>query len=158
MTILQQPDALSLSKNLKEFRISSSDKISFILRHGDVEILSQRYVPSSDGDITINLRDIIHARLSYKLLEAGQVYEQSSLVSDFTAVINDTTLTFRVIRSGIDRPADSAANFLTQNLLTWQPSIKPVTYYSPAFLTYYATIPSVAKLRAYFTDTSGTVI
>ena len=158
MTILQQPDALSLSKNLKEFRISSSDKISFILRHGDVEILSQRYVPSSDGDITINLRDIIHARLSYKLLESGQVYEQSSLVSDFTAVINDTTLTFRVIRSGIDRPADSAANFLTQNFLTWQPSIKPVTYYSPEFLTYYATIPCVAKLRAYFTDTSGSVI
>lgn len=158
MTILQQPDALSLSKNLKEFRISSSDKISFILRHGDVEILSQRYVPSSDGDITINLRDIIHARLSYKLLESGQVYEQSSLVSDFTAVINDTTLTFRVIRSGIDRLADSAANFLTQNFLTWQPSIKPVTYYSPEFLTYYAAISSVAKLRAYFTDTSGTVI
>ncbi len=158
MTILQQPDALSLSKNLKEFRIFSQDKISFILRHGDVEILSQRYVPSSDGDITINLRDIIHARLSYKLLESGQVYEQSSLVSDFTAVINDTTLTFRVIRSGIDRPADSAANFLTQNFLTWQPSIKPVTYYSPEFLTYYATISSVAKLRAYFTDTSGSVI
>ena len=141
MTILQQPDALSLSKNLKEFRISSSDKISFILRHGDVEILSQRYVPSSDGDITINLRDIIHARLSYQLLESVQVYEQSSLASDFTAVINDTTLTFRVIRSGIDRLADSAANFLTQNFLTWQPSIKPVTYYSPEFLTYYATIP-----------------
>ena len=158
MTILQQPDALSLSKNLKEFRISSSDKISFILRHGDVEILSQRYVPSSDGDITINLRDIIHARLSYKLLESVQVYEQSSLASDFTAVINDTTLTFRVIRSGIDRLADSAANFLTQNFLTWQPSIKPVTYYSPEFLTYYATIPCVAKLRAYFTDTSGSVI
>ena len=158
MTILQQPDALSLSKNLKEFLISSSDKISFILRHGDVEILSQRYVPSSDGDITINLRDIIHARLSYQLLESVQVYEQSSLASDFTAVINDTTLTFRVIRSGIDRLADSAANFLTQNFLTWQPSIKPVTYYSPEFLTYYATIPCVAKLRAYFTDTSGSVI
>lgn len=158
MTILQQPDALSLSKNLKEFRISSSDKISFILRHGDVEILSQRYVPSSDGDITINLRDIIHARLSYQLLESVQVYEQSSLASDFTVVINDTTLTFRVIRSGIDRLADSAANFLTQNFLTWQPSIKPVTYYSPEFLTYYATIPCVAKLRAYFTDTSGSVI
>ena len=158
MTILQQPDALSLSKNLKEFRISSSDKISFILRHGDVEILSQRYAPSSDGDITINLRDIIHARLSYQLLESGQVYEQSSLVSDFTAVINDTTLIFRVIRSGIDRLADSAANFLTQNFLTWQPSIKPVTYYSPEFLTYYATIPCMAKLRAYFTDTSGSVI
>lgn len=123
-----------------------------------MEILSQRYDPSADGHITINLRDIVHARLSYQLIESGQVYEQFSLASDFTAVINDTTLTFRVIRSGIDRLADSAANFLTQNFLTWQPSIKPVTYYSPEFLTYYATIPCVAKLRAYFTDTSGSVI
>lgn len=158
MTILQQPDALSLSQNLKEFHISSDVQVSFILKQGGVEILSQRYDPSADGHITINLRDIVHARLSYQLIESGQVYEQSSLASDFTAMINDTTLTFRVIRSGIDRLVDSAANFLTQNFLTWQPSIKPVTYYSPEFLTYYATIPCVAKLRAYFTDTSGSVI
>lgn len=158
MTILQQPDALSLSQNLKEFHISSDVQVSFILKQGGVEILSQRYDPSADGHITINLRDIVHARLSYQLIESGQVYEQYSLASDFTAMINDTTLTFRVIRSGIDRLADSAANFLTQNFLTWQPSIKPVTYYSPEFLTYYATIPCVAKLRAYFTDTSGSVI
>ena len=158
MTILQQPDALSLSQNLKEFHISSDVQVSFILKQGGVEILSQRYDPSADGHITINLRDIVHARLSYQLIESGQVYEQFSLASDFTAVINDTTLTFRVIRSGIDRLADSAANFLTQNFLTWQPSIKPVTYYSPEFLTYYATIPCVAKLRAYFTDTSGSVV
>ena len=158
MTILQQPDALSLSQNLKEFHISSDVQVSFILKQGGVEILSQRYDPSADGHITINLRDIVHARLSYQLIESGQVYEQSSLASDFTAMINDTTLSFRVIRSGIDRLADSAANFLTQNFLTWQPSIKPVTYYSPEFLTYYATIPCVAKLRAYFTDTSGSVI
>lgn len=158
MTILQQPDALSLSQNLKEFHISSDVQVPFILKQGGVEILSQRYDPSADGHITINLRDIVHARLSYQLIESGQVYEQSSLASDFTAVINDTTLTFRVIRSGIDCLADSAANFLTQNFLTWQPSIKPVTYYSPEFLTYYATIPCVAKLRAYFTDTSGSVI
>lgn len=159
MTILQQPDALSLSQNLKEFHISSDVQVSFILKQGDVEILSQRYDPSTDGHITINLRDIVHARLSYQLIESGQVYEQSSLVSDFTAVIDDTSaLTFRVIRSGIDRLADSAANFLTQNFLTWQPSIKPVTYYSPEFLTYYAVVSCVAKLRAYFTDTSGSVI
>ena len=158
MTILQQPDALSLSQNLKEFHISSDVQVSFILKQGGVEILSQRYDPSADGHITINLRDIVHARLSYQLIESGQVYEQSSLASDFTAMINDTTLTFRVIRSGIDRLADSAANFLTQNFLTWQPSIKPVTYYSPEFLTYYATILCVAKLRAYFTDASGSVI
>lgn len=158
MTILQQPDALSLSQNLKEFRISSSDQVSFVLKQGDVEILSQRYDPSSNNDITINLRDIIHARLSYRLFESGQVYQQTSLVSDFTAVIDGTSvLTFRVIRAGVDRLSDSAANFLTQNFLTWQPNIKPVTYYSPEFLTYYSVVSSTVKLRAFFTDASGSV-
>lgn len=158
MTILQQPDALSLSQNLKEFRISSSDQVSFVLKQGDVEILSQRYDPSSNNDITINLRDIIHARLSYRLFESGQVYQQTSLVSDFTAVIDGTSvLTFRVIRAGVDRLSDSAANFLTQNFLTWQPNIKPVTYYSPEFLTYYSVVSSTVKLRAFFTDVSGSV-
>ena len=73
MTILQQPDALSLSQNLKEFHISSDVQVSFILKQGGVEILSQRYDPSADGHITINLRDIVHARLSYQLIESGQV-------------------------------------------------------------------------------------
>lgn len=158
MTILQQPDALSLSQNLKEFRISSSDQVSFVLKQDDVEILSQRYDPSSNNDITINLRDIIHARLSYRLFESGQIYQQTSLVSDFTAEIDGTSvLTFRVIRAGVDRLSDSAANFLTQNFLTWQPNIKPVTYYSPEFLTYYSVVSSTVKLRAFFTDVSGSV-
>lgn len=158
MTILQQPDALSLSQNLKDFRISSDTEVSFVLKQGDSEILSQRYDPSSDGHIIINLRDVVHSRLSYLLIESGQVYEQPSLVSDFTAVIDGLSIvTFRVIRSGIDRFADSATNFLTQNFLTWQPSVKPVTYYSPEFLTYYAVVTSTAKLRAYFTDSAGSI-
>lgn len=158
MTILQQPDALSLSQNLKDFRISSDTEVSFVLKQGNSEILSQRYDPSSDGHIIINLRDVVHSRLSYQLIESGQVYEQPSLVSDFTAIIDGLSIvTFRVIRSGIDRFADSATNFLKQNFLTWQPSIKPVTYYSPEFLTYYAVVSSTAKLRAYFTDSAGSI-
>lgn len=158
MTILQQPDALSLSQNLKDFHISSDVEVSFVLKQGDSEILSQRYDPSSDGYITISLRDVVHARLSYQLIESGQTYQQLSLVSDFTAVVDGiATLTFRVLRAGVDRLADSATNFLTQNFLTWQPSIKPVTYYSPEFLTYYAVVSCTAKLRAYFTDSAGSV-
>lgn len=157
MNIIQQPDALSLSLNLKEFLITSDVQVSFVLRQGEVEILSQRYDPSANGSISINIRDIIHERLSYTLKDTGTVYQQFSLVDSFTAVIDTTEVTFRVIRSGIDRLADSASNFLTQNFLTWQPSTKPVTYYSPEFLTYYAVVFGTAKLRAYFTDDSGSV-
>ena len=158
MNIIQQPDPLSLSLNLKEFLITSDIPVSFILRQGGVEILSQRYDPPASGSISINVRDIIHDRLSYTLKDVGEVYQQFSLVDNFTAIIDTTEVTFRVIRSGVDRLADTASNFLTQNFLTWQPSTKPVTYYSPEFLTYYAVVSCKAKMRAYFTDDSGSVI
>ncbi|MEG1006522.1 MAG: pyocin knob domain-containing protein [Bacteroides sp.] len=155
MVILQQPDILSLSGNIKEFRISSTDPVSFTLSQGGVEVLAQSYTPGKDGIITINLRDIIHSRLSFNLQESAVVYEQPTLASDFVADISGTRVTFRAIRAGVDRLADTATNFLTQNFLTWQPSLKAVTYYSPEFLTYYAVVPCAAKLRAYYTDTSG---
>ena len=58
MTILQQPDALSLSGNIKDFRISTPGKISFVLLQGATEILSQSYDPGQDGLVTISLKDI----------------------------------------------------------------------------------------------------
>lgn len=172
MTILQQPDALSLSGNIKDFRISTPGKISFVLLQGATEILSQNYDPGQDGLVTISLKDIIHSCLSFQLQESSQVYLQPTLADTFTARFSDeyvvnpdisgdpvyTDITFRAVRAGIDRFADTATNFLTQNFLTWQPTVKPVTYYSPEFLTYYAVVPCIVKLRAYFTDDSGSVI
>lgn len=172
MTILQQPDALSLSGNIKDFRISTPGKISFVLLQGATEILSQSYDPGQDGLVTISLKDIIHSYLSFQLQELSQVYLQPTLADTFTARFSDeyvvnpdvsgdpvyTDITFRAVRAGIDRFADTATNFLTQNFLTWQPTVKPVTYYSPEFLTYYAVVPCIVKLRAYFTDDSGSVI
>lgn len=172
MTILQQPDALSLSGNIKDFRISTPGKISFVLLQGATEILSQSYDPGQDGLVTISLKDIIHSCLSFQLQESSQVYLQPTLADTFTARFSDeyvvnpdvsgdpvyTDITFRAVRAGIDRFADTATNFLSQNFLTWQPTVKPVTYYSPEFLTYYAVVPCIVKLRAYFTDDSGSVI
>ena len=158
MTIIQQPDALSLSRNLKSFQIASDTQFSFILSKDGEELLSQVYDPGDGGVAEIDLRDIVHARLSYDFRDSSQVYQQEDLVGDFTAKIDDTTVNFRVVRGGVDRLADSAANFLTQNFLTWQPTVKPITYYSPEFLTYYAVVSGKVQLKAYFTDSDGTVI
>ena len=157
MNIIQQPDILSLSMNLKKFLIGSSQEVTFTLKVSGKELVSQVYAPSTDGQIEIDVHEIIHSYLSYDLKDSGQVYQQFNLVSDFTAVIGTTEVTFRVIRGGVDRLADSATNFLTQNFLTWQPNIKPVTYYSPEFLTYYAVVSGRIKLRAYFTNKSGNI-
>ena len=157
-SIVQQPDTLSLSQNLKKFVIHSDAQVSFVLRHKEEEILSQLYDPSSDGRIEVDLRDIVHARLSYMLKEETLPYEQTALVGDFTAVIDETEVTFRVVRGGVDRLADTATNFLMQNWLTWQPTVKPVTYYSPEYLTYYAPVACSVKLKATFADQTDTTL
>lgn len=157
MNIIQQPDMLSLSMNLKNFIIGSSRQTTFTLKAGDKELVSQVYAPDENGVMEIDIHEIVHSFLSYSLKDIGEVYQQTNLVADFTAVIDSTEITFRVIRSGVDRLTDSATNFLTQNFLTWQPNVKPVTYYSPEFLTYYAVVAGTVRLRAYFTDESGAV-
>ena len=154
MNIIQQPDAISLSVNLKKFILGSTEQVSFSLRSGGKTLVAQVYAPNDNDLIEIDAHEIIHSYLSFELRDSGNVYEQSNIVADFTALINATEVSFRVLRGGVDRLADSATNFLMQNFLTWQPNIKPVTYYSPEFLTYYAVVAGKVKLRAYFTDGS----
>lgn len=156
MTILQQPDALSLSMNLKKFIISSDAQISFVLKKGTEEVLSQRYDPDSQGRIEIDMRDVVHAQLSFDFRgSAVRTYEQTNLHAEFTAEIDGQAVNFHAVRGGVDNLADTATNFLTQNWLTWQPTVKPVTYYTTEFLTYYAPVAGVVKLRGYFVGDDG---
>ena len=158
MTILQQPDTLSLSMNLKKFIISSTSQVSFVLKKGTEEVLSQRYDPDSSGRIEIDVRDVVHAQLAFDFHgSAVRVYEQTKLHAEFTADIDGQTVNFHAVRGGVDNLADTATNFLTQNWLTWQPTVKPVTYYTPEFLTYYAPVAGVVKLRGYFVGDDGQV-
>ena len=158
MTILQQPDPLSLSGNIKEFRIGTTTTISFRLLQGGEEIVARSYEPGADGIVIINIRDIIHDRLSFLFSNTSIVYEQTKIVSAFIAQISGTEVEFTAVRCGVDMLAETPSNFLIRNFLTWQPNVKPVTYYSPEFLTYYAVRECQVKLHAYFTDESAAVI
>lgn len=158
MTILQQPDPLSLSGNIKEFRIGTTTTISFRLLQGGEEIVARSYEPGADGIVIINIRDIIHDRLSFLFSNTSIIYEQTKIVSAFIAQISGTEVEFTAVRCGVDMLAETPSNFLIRNFLTWQPNVKPVTYYSPEFLTYYAVRECQVKLHAYFTDESAAVI
>lgn len=157
MTINQQPDALSLSLNIKDFKIASTASVPFVLKKGSTELVAQNYEPGQDGFVTISVRDMVHAQLSLAIPPSASPYEQPNIAANFTAVIDGTEVTFRVLRGGVDKLADTAANFLTANFLTWQPQSKAVTYSSPEYLSYYAVVASVAKLKAYFTNAAGEV-
>lgn len=154
MTILQQPDSLSLSLNLKRFIINSDARVSFILKKGNLEVLVQQYDPDANGRIEIDMRDVVHAQLGYDLRQETQPYEQTNLAATFTANIDGIDVSFVAVRAGVDRLADTPTNFLTQNWLTWQPTVKPVTYYSPECLTYYSVTVCTVKLQATMADKS----
>lgn len=157
MNILNQPAALSLSGNIEKFRIQSAESFSFVLSKGNTRLLSSVYTPGTDGYVTIDIRDIVESQLSFLMQDITTPYEQPDLAADFTAVIGDKNITFRVLRCGVDRFSGSAETFLKANFLTWQPQVKKVTYYSPEYLTYYAVISSYVKVKAYFIDDEGKV-
>ena len=120
MSIQQQPDVLSLSMNLKPIIVqSTAETVTFTLKKNGEVLLSQSYQTDKNGQVQIDLRQMVHESLQTIVSDVGIVYTQADLVADFSALIDMDTVNFRVVRGGVDRLADSATNFLTQNFLTW---------------------------------------
>ena len=157
MDILLKPDSLSLAGAMAHFIIAANNEVSFVLKFADTEttIVQHVYSPNKAGRIEIDLESIVVPLLSFHLQDVSEPYKQPAIVRKFTAVIAEAntadskTWSFSVLRAGIDHFADSAVNWLKANFLTWQPTLKPVTYFTPEFLTYYALIDAVVHCRAY---------
>lgn len=151
--IIQKPDNLSLSGNLKDFKLASASTIKFKLMLGNTLLIEQSYEPGPNKEVVVDVRSIIEGQLSFEI-KNDRVYQQNGLVKTFTAEIDGVTSSFRVIRAGVANLADTPANWLSVNFLTWQPRFKKVTYYSPEWLTYYATQDCNIHLSATFEDGS----
>ena len=162
MDILLKPDELCLSGSMNHFVISTRNEITFVL--GDAgtgtAIVRHTYTPNKSNRIEVDLENIVSPLLSFELKDTSDAYRQSSVVRRFKVDIAEVgasgtfSWTFSVLRAGVDHFADSAVNFLKANFLTWQPTVKPVTYYTPEFLTYYAVVDSVVRCKAYV-DVNG---
>lgn len=158
--VLLYPDALSMVGSMNAFEIYCSSKtdVVFALRYqgSSTNIAQHTYTPNDKNRITVSVKDIILPLLSFEVKDSSEPYVQPNIMKSFVATVYEVgsegskkEFTFSVIRAGVDRLADSAANFLKTNFLTWQPQTKGVTYYSPEFLTYYAAEASEVKCKAY---------
>ena len=165
MDILLKPDSLSLTGSMNHFIISSTQEVTFVLKYADTnEIIVQHiYTPNKAKRIEIDLENIVTPLLSFQLQESTTIYHQPNIAREFLVnLIEDKTAAqeswkFTVLRAGIDNFADTASNWLKRNFLTWQPTVKPVTYYTPEFLSYYAIEDCVAKCRAYVEENGSYV-
>ena len=164
MTIQQQPASLSLLGNMQQLVIGSIADVTMTLclQGSEENLVEHTYSPDDGGTIRVDLKDIVEAYLSFGLRNQPSAYSQPHIIRDFTCVLvsgqQTETVDFKVIRAGVDVLSDTAENFLRQNFLTWQPTVKPVTYYTPEFLTYYAQESCTVKGRAYDSSGNGTAI
>lgn len=140
-----------MSGNLKPFVLQSSTAVAFTLEVGGSQVLNETYYPGNGNLIEIDLREVVESCLSFTF-PSSDVFNQTLLVRSFTAKFDGQTVSFNAIRAGKARLNQSASEFLKENFLTWQPQVKPVTYYSPEWLTYYAVETCRIKLKAYFED------
>ena len=157
MDIIIKPDNISLVGSMKRIVLSSEQEVIFILSYADnnAPIVQHTYTPDSHNRIEINLEDVIAPLLYFELQDVESAYLQNHIARDFKATIRyegekTKAFTFTAIRAGVDRLADSAENFLKGNFLTWQPTVKPVTYNTPEFLTYYALTEGFVKCVGYY--------
>ena len=165
MDIILKPDSLSLTGSMNHFIISSTQEVTFILKYADSNeiIVQHTYTPNKAKRIEIDLENIITPLLSFQLQESTTIYRQPNIAREFLVnLIEDKTAAkeswqFTVLRAGIDNFADTASDWLKRNFLTWQPTVKPVTYYTPEFLSYYAVEDCVAKCRAYIEENGSYV-
>lgn len=156
MDIIIKPDNISLVGSMKRIVISTQKEITFVLSYAenDAPIVQHTYTPDAHGRIEISLEDIIAPLLYFEFQDIESAFLQNHIARTFKATIKyEETKTkmfsFTVIRAGVDRLADSAENFLKGNFLTWQPTVKPVTYNTPEFLTYYALTEGLVKCVGY---------
>ncbi|MDR1980360.1 MAG: hypothetical protein LBQ39_01910 [Tannerellaceae bacterium] len=159
---IKRPESLNLSGNMNPFVLQNSAAVVFVLKLASPkpgepsEILNETYYPGKGNLITIDVREVIEAWLTTKFPTGNM--EQADLARTFIAEYDGQSYSFRVIRAGVNFFADTPANFLRTNFLTWQPQVKDVTYYSPEYLTFYATAACVLKLKAYFNDGTQTTL
>lgn len=152
------------SMNVFEIYNDSKTDVVFALRYHGAEqnIVQHTYTPNDEHRITVDVKDIILPLLAFELKDDSTPYIQENIMKAFSVEIyevgdagNKKEFSFSVIRSGVDKLADSAENFLKNNFLTWQPQVKAVTYYSPEFLTYYAAGACAVKCKAYLWNGTG---
>ena len=154
---VQKPDNLSMSGNMKELVLQSTDPVLVKLSVGGQTILEEAYYPGNGNLIHVDFREVAESYLSFTL-PSSDVFIQPRLAAEFSVTYDSETYTFSCIKSGKLNLNESASQFLAGNFLTWQPTQKAVTYYSPEWLTYYATDDCSVRLRAYWEDGTNTAI
>ena len=148
--IVKQPDSISMSGNLSPLVVQTAEALPVFLTVGGEILLSETYYPGDGNLVEVDFRDVVESCLAFSFPDQD-IFTQPTLARTFTVLFGAAqTVTFTAVRSGKAHLNESASSFLKGNFLTWQPTTKYVTYYSPEWLTYFAVESCSIVLKAYF--------
>lgn len=150
VVIVKQPDSISMSGNLSPLVVQTAEALPVFLSVGGEILLSETYYPGDGNLVEVDFRDVVESCLAFSFPDQD-IFTQPTLARTFTVLFGAAqTVTFTAVRSGKAHLNESASSFLKGNFLTWQPTTKYVTYYSPEWLTYFAVESCSIVLKAYF--------
>lgn len=148
--IVKQPDSISMSGNLSPLIVQTEEKFPVVLMAGSEILFSEIYYPGDGNLVEVDFRDVVESSLAFSFPDED-IFEQPTLARTFSVLFGALqACTFTAVRSGKAHLNESASSFLKGNFLTWQPTTKYVTYYSPEWLTYFAVESCSIVLKAYF--------
>ena len=152
--ILQQPDSISLSGNIKDLILSSSDEQEIVIQLNGNTVYAGKYIPDSDNKITIKLDDIISSLLTVAKPITSQIEEKD--IDNIVVVAGEDSSEFFCVKGGVAGSV-VADTFLRANFLTWQPQTFKTYINAPLFIRYVSLGSYVLKTKAYFADGTNAI-
>src|SRR5690606_26651543 len=149
MTITQQPDAINFSGNLADILLSEvSGSVPFKMYQDGLQVINELYYPDTNGRVRIRLQELVHNLLYAEIPDYNEtVFEQKHCKSDFSVEIDTEQFEFTVVKGFLQRLPFDVEHFLRFNWLTTQPTVKPVKFHDPEWLTCYPLEASALRLR-----------
>lgn len=157
MQIIQSPDHLSFSGNLKDIILSESGNDSVQVQlyetgNAGNPILDEIYTPDPDGRIFIDVKSVLTEFVTTEIPSLNTLdADVSGMLKSYTLNCNGQTCIFSVIPGGINQDEDTSA-FLCHNFLTWRQGLRSVRSGSVIFLFYIAREDCLFKLLLQYAD------
>lgn len=137
-TVMQIPEPISFSESIREFVVSSQEKISFSLYDADQNrILNETYLPDANGYIRVDISEVIHHEMTDRFPITGG--KTSMELPSFKCYIEgDLAASLQVIKGRLPQSQTSVESFLQGQLLSHGPIIKRTSINCPEFISLYS--------------------
>lgn len=125
---------------LPAFKVHCKGSLDVLVRLNTTPYFSASYVPDFSDYVYFDIKDIIKASLLAKFSNNQDYFEQTNFNISLNVFLTDSENTISVAFNVMNINANiKSFCAITENFLTFQPSVKKITVNTPEYLTYFFT-------------------